>query len=469
MEHNFWFQNLIYRLKSRFFIISGIIIVGFSIISATDVLGKLKIWAAGEIGMPKDNFQLAAVIELGKTPESQNKPQNNLLPLPAPKKIETKIQSKNEEQAASTSIAEQPLISEIKNCSFATNQNPAHQPVIMNEIAWMGSMLSANDEWIELRNISDDTVSLQGWQLKDKGEQISVLFDASFSIEPRGFMLLERTDDNSVPAIAADTIYVGALSNSNEGIRLFDPECHLIDEVIALPDWPAGNPGERRTMERHMSFSWYTYTGNGVNGINGTPLAENSVPLISTSSNPIPFSQTDPAETANAVSTSTAEISPASSIATLMITEVQVSGVTINDEFIELYNPTDIVVALTDWSLKRKSSSGTEYSLVPKSRLEGKSIAPQSHFLLANEEGYAGAVTADVQWAKSNTIANNNTVILYGPDGGVIDKVGFGEAQDFEGTAAQNPESGQSLTRQNNIDSNDNGKDFIGNIPTPKS
>lgn len=452
---------------------TGIVIAGGIFIFTTGTFGKLKTWALSEIGVAQDNFQLAAVIELGEVPKQESEEIKVVSVLPEQKKIETKIPEQNNNGkntlAPHAISAPVPAAIEIKNCSFASGQDATRQPIVINEIAWMGSMASANDEWIELKNISEDTVSLLGWQLKDKGDQISIQFDASFSVEPQGFILLERTDDNSVPAIAADAVYVGALSNSNEGVRLFDSKCNLIDEALAASDWPAGNPGERRTMERHTNLSWYTYTGSGSNGIMGTPLADNSVPMISTSTNYISPPHASGAETANAPAEDAGVVPPTNTIAALIISEIQISGASANDEFVELYNPSDVAISLTDWSLKRKSSSGTEYSLMAKSRLEGKTISPHGYFLLVNEEGYAGSVPADAQWAKSNTIANNNTVILYAPDGAVMDKVGFGEAQDFEGTAASNPEAGKSLARQGTADSNDNGKDFKMNSPTPKT
>lgn len=85
-----------------------------------------------------------------------------------------------------------------------------------------------------------------------------------------------------------------------------------------------------------------------------------------------------------------------------------------NDEFVELYNPNDSAFDLTGWSLKKRSSTGNETTLVPASRLKRKIIAPKGYFLLGNAGGYAGAVPADVLWAKSNTLGRaRNAVILY--------------------------------------------------------
>ena len=161
-------------------------------------------------------------------------------------------------------------------CSKDNLGSPIHTPIVINEVAWMGTANSANDEWIELKNVSGAEVSLDGWQLLDKDEQIAVIFEADDVILAGSFYLLERTDDTTVPEIAADRTYTGALGNTNETLRLFDADCGFIDEVAADPDWPAGDNTEKQSMERTTELVWVTYSGVVENGILGTPKAENN-------------------------------------------------------------------------------------------------------------------------------------------------------------------------------------------------
>ncbi|MGC9603110.1 MAG: lamin tail domain-containing protein [Minisyncoccia bacterium] len=85
-----------------------------------------------------------------------------------------------------------------------------------------------------------------------------------------------------------------------------------------------------------------------------------------------------------------------------------------NYEFIELYNAGSAPVDLTGWSVKKKSSTGSESSLVAASRLSGKIVNPGKYFLLGNENGYQGSVGLDVAWPSSYTLAyTNNSVVLY--------------------------------------------------------
>jgi len=92
----------------------------------------------------------------------------------------------------------------------------ASSDVIINEIAWMGTTVSANDEWLELFNNTTGPIILDGWILKSADEKLKI--NLKGVISARGFYLLERTDDTTVPNITADLIYKGALSNTGEDI-----------------------------------------------------------------------------------------------------------------------------------------------------------------------------------------------------------------------------------------------------------
>ncbi|MDO8584638.1 MAG: lamin tail domain-containing protein, partial [bacterium] len=308
-------------------------------------------------------------------------------------------------------------------CVYATTAAPSRAKLMLNEIAWMGSAADANDEWMELKNISGGELNVSGWQLVDAGDQIHITFPEQTMIPAGGLFLLERTDDDTVSTIPADYIYVGALGNTNDGVRMFDANCLLQDEVPGDP-WPAGEVGTKRTMERAIDFFWYTSSGTGPSGILGTPRMENSTRQAAQinlsraglgSAPPIP-------EPAPAVA--------ASSGAThVVISEIHAGTDGGSDnEFIELYNPTDTEVDLTGWSLKKKSSTGNESALVAASRLSGKRIGAKSFFLLGNDGGYTGSVAVDASWARSNTIAyENNSVVLYNVSDENVDEVHWAE------------------------------------------
>lgn len=100
--------------------------------------------------------------------------------------------------------------------------------------------------------------------------------------------------------------------------------------------------------------------------------------------------------------------------ASVVINRVNLNPV--EERFIELYNDSNSSKDLTGWSIKRKSSSGLEYSLVSSSRLKDKVITANGYFLLTNEGTYTGPLLPDATWAKSYTFAENNTIVLYNND-----------------------------------------------------
>ena len=177
----------------------------------------------------------------------------------------------------------------------------AAMTVVVNEIAWAGSAASANDEWIELRNVGDETVQLAGWMLLI-GESPDVATIAIYlgevegktvearttALEPGGFLLLERTDDSTVSDVAADVIYTGALANTGVMLHLVDPTGAVVDRVdLAAWGWPGGGGRDasipHATMERTPALTWKSNDGITIGGLdadgnplNGTPGAANS-------------------------------------------------------------------------------------------------------------------------------------------------------------------------------------------------
>ena len=156
-------------------------------------------------------------------------------------------------------------------------------------------------------------------------------------------------------------------------------------------------------------------------------------------------------------------LSPAATFAAtdhVVISQVQISGSVADDEFVELYNPTDTTVDLTGWDLKRKTESGeTESSLDTNIDL---SIPPHSYLLIAPAQ-YTGSVAKDAEYSTLSRIAANNTVLLYDNESNLVDKVGFGTATDKEVAAVENPSASGSVQRKLD-ETNGNGQDTDNNF-----
>jgi hypothetical protein len=184
-----------------------------------------------------------------------------------------------------------------------TAQPSGTPAVVINELAWSGTIASATDEWIELRNNTREDIDLTGWTLSWADGEIIIHFgeakddtkEVRTSVIPaRGFYLLERTDDTTISDIEADLIYTGSLRNPGEVLVLKDPEGNVVDTANGDGgEWPAGATSEGEvpyaSMERidptepDSDDNWGTNDGVIRNGkdkdgnlINGTPKAENS-------------------------------------------------------------------------------------------------------------------------------------------------------------------------------------------------
>lgn len=249
--------------------------------------------------------------------------------------------------------------------------------VIISEIAWAGTLASPNDEWIELYNPGASSIHIDGWTLvsADGSPHIGL----AGVIQPGGFFLLERSDDDAVATIPADMIFTGALSNQGETMLLLDPSGELVDSANRTGGpWPAGDVTARLSMERLAGThdgpgAWLTNNGLYVNGedqdgnqIQGTPRNPNSIWFQSTPT---------PTESSPHTATNT----PTASITApqlLYINEIAWSGTlaSSNDEWIELHNPAGVPINLGGWRLV--SSDGT-----PDILLQGM-VDPGGYFLL---------------------------------------------------------------------------------------
>lgn len=157
------------------------------------------------------------------------------------------------------------------------------------------------------------------------------------------------------------------------------------------------------------------------------------------------------------------------------------SGAAYTNDFVELYNRGQSAVEVTGWSVQYASASGSSWQVT---ELAG-AVQPGGHFLVAEARGSGGTAplpTPDVAGSIAMS-ASSGKVALVTDDGaltcgsdchaadGVRDYVGYGSANDFEGTAAA-PGLGNTTSDQRNAgggDTDDNGADFTEGAPDPRS
>jgi len=171
--------------------------------------------------------------------------------------------------------------------------------VVINEVAWMGTVTSTNDEWVELYNNTAQDVDINNWTLvSTTDDKFSILL--SGKILAQGFFLLERkVSNNSLAPILADQTYpyANVLHNDGEYLELKDATGRPIDVVNGFP-WPAGKTGVG-TMERISPESADSWQASATP--EGTPKAQNSTPIQTADEQPTET----PGETESTTLTST--------------------------------------------------------------------------------------------------------------------------------------------------------------------
>jgi len=162
------------------------------------------------------------------------------------------------------------------------------QDVVINEIAWMGTAVSGNHEWIELYNQTNSDIDLAGWTLSALDGTPDIQLEGT--IPAQGYFLLERSDDSTI-SIAADQVYTGALGNTGECLQVKDDLAQVIDQVDCSTEWFGGDNTTKSSMERKhpsangdVAENWgandgVTCSGEDQNGASlcGTPKSQNSV------------------------------------------------------------------------------------------------------------------------------------------------------------------------------------------------
>ncbi|MEZ4732943.1 MAG: ExeM/NucH family extracellular endonuclease [Caldilineaceae bacterium] len=156
------------------------------------------------------------------------------------------------------------------------------------------------------------------------------------------------------------------------------------------------------------------------------------------------------------------------------------SGATYTNDFIELYNRSGTTIDLTGWSVQYASSSGTSWQVTS---LSG-SLAPGQYYLIQEAQGAGGTTplpTPDAigTIAMSGTSAkialvNSSTALSAScPVGAnIVDFVGYGGANCFEGTAAAPTLSNTTAALRVDggvTDTNDNAADFTTGSPDPRN
>ena len=160
------------------------------------------------------------------------------------------------------------------------------------------------------------------------------------------------------------------------------------------------------------------------------------------------------------------------------------SGATYKNDFMELFNPTQNAITITNWSIQYNSATSTTTTWI-KTKLPTVTILPGQYYLIQQSAGAGGTTplpTADVVGSTNMSgsagkvvlLSDTNNITASCPTGSnIIDFVGFGPtANCFEGTAATAILSNTTAAIRNDkgcTDNNNNAADFTIAAPSPRN
>lgn len=162
---------------------------------------------------------------------------------------------------------------------FEDEESSIVNDVVINEISYNQHASWETGDWIELKNTSNNPISLTGWKIGDEENEHITTIIGSPTIPANGYLIIaqDKTLFQSFhPGVTnvIDGLSFG-LASGGDAVRLYNQTETLVDEVVFdnKAPWPIKADGLGPTLELDRSsihnsnpLNWFTY-----NGEYGTP------------------------------------------------------------------------------------------------------------------------------------------------------------------------------------------------------
>ena len=274
--------------------------------------------------------------------------------------------------------------------------------VLINEVMYSPS--DDESEWIELVNVSSDTLNLKNWMIGDLLPKPSKYFIANenFFINPKEYFVIAHDTSfyNSLLAFDGKIKFInfGILGNSEDGIIIYDFRGGIIDSLKYQSRW-GGTKGyslERISLDKATNDS--TNWSASLDENKSTPGKENSLTDI-----------------------------PGYKRNDLAINEIMFDPEVTNSEFIEFYNCSGSSINVGGW--KVEDGTGNLYKLSSVSFI----IYPDNFFVLSadsqifNNYDLSSFQNISVLNTGSLGLSKDETIILKDIKGKIIDSISYRE------------------------------------------
>jgi len=305
----------------------------------------------------------------------------------------------------------------------------AQNIIKLNEV--MYNPADGNSEWVELVNVSNDSINIKNWLISDVLSTPTKNFITSeevFIAPSEFFIVAKDTSFNSVyPNTNVKAFYTnfGSLGNTSDGVIIYDFRNGIIDSLFYRSSW-GGKKGfslERISLTEGTNDSTNWVTSLEVNG--STPGKQNSIFNV-----------------------------PVYDRNTFVINEIMYDPGSNNSEYVEFYNLSPDSINIGGW--KFEDENGNTNKLIESSFI----IPPQQYFILIADS--SALITYNLfDYENKNIISESslglvNTgelVLLKDVRGNVIDSVYYSDKWNNKNIASTN---NKSLERINpNLNGND--------------
>ena len=261
--------------------------------------------------------------------------------------------------------------------------------VLINEVNWAGSELSQADEWIELYNAHGADVDLSGWILTGCATSSNAIALADGTMLAAGDVLLianyDLESDKTILTVQPDLVTASvSISNSALEIMLVMPDGTVVDIAGDGGAPPAGSTNPKVSMQRDFStLEWYS--------------SESSSNLSDTNQ------LGTPGTLYGAEVTTEVEVTNQT---TLLISEFVSDPADGQEEWIEIYNPTNKTITLEGWVVQDATERSSTFDQV--------SIEPGSYIVIYNPAGQLnnGGDTIELLNAEKEIVSS----VMYGTD-----------------------------------------------------